>query len=291
MKLLFSILLLGIFQLSFGNDISFVVYHSKGSVVKTFSQVNLKKGDPLFLKDAISLGTGSSLILICSNYKIIQLSKKGNYTIKSLMGQCDKNPASYSSSYFKYVWDELTHPHDKPEMNPEAYMKNIGAVSRGCNESAIGIKADTINYCSGSLPVFWWSSYKNSYAVVYEQILDGAPVKKLLLIKEKPVQLHELFKALVPGEYYWQIAGDEGSGCERNYLKIWDKPSYNKAIKLLLKEVPVSSAAETAYARAFLLEENHFLAEALQYYQQAAQLNPSNIIYKKSLAKFYETNF
>lgn len=291
MKLFFSIFLMGIFHLSFGNDISFVVYHSKGSVVKTFSKVNLKKGDQLFLKDAISLSTGSTLILICSNYKIIQLNKKGNYTIKSLLGQCDKNPAAYSSSYFKYVWDELTHPHGKPEKNPEAYMKNIGAVSRGCNESATGIKVDTIHYYSGRLPVYWWSSYKNSYAVVYEQLLDGTSVKKLSLIKEKPVQLNELCKALKPGEYYWQISGDDGSGCERNYLKIWDKPSYTKAIKLYLKEVPVSSAAETAYARAFLLEENHFLSEALQYYQQAVQLNPTNVIYKKSLEKFYETNF
>ncbi len=250
----------------------------------------LKKGDQLFAKDLLVLGEGSKLLLICSNYQIIQLSKKGNYPVKKLVAQC-KQATSYSSSYFKYVWNELTHPHGKPEQEPESYMKNVGAVSRGCNEVALAMQVDTIHYYSGTLPLVWWAAYEKPVAAVFEQAMDGEAVQKITLAAKEPLQLTQLVKDLSPGTYYWQIMGEQGSGCERKYLKIWNKASYLKAVQALLGFVPESSPAETAYAKAFLLHEHHFLAEALPYYKLAVKLNPGNSIYRTSLNKFYETNF
>jgi hypothetical protein len=291
MKFFVFILIFSITQSCMAADISFVVYYSKGSVVKKSSGALLKKGDPVYSHEMLSVGFQSNVILVCSNYKIIQISKKGNYPVKNLLSQCNKNQTSYTSSYFEYVWNEFTHPHGKPEKDPEEYMKNVGAASRGCNMVTTHIKLDTLNYAFGKLPVYWIASHNKPYASVYNHPYDGGPLVKVLLIKNKPIQLETLTKGLKPGEYYWQITEEDGSGCERNFIKLWDRVVYQQALNRLLKSVPVTSYAETAYLKGFLMEENHFLAEALKYYHLAVKFNPSNKIFKKSLAKFYENNF
>ena len=291
MKLFFTALLFICGTVGMATDISFVVYQSKGMVAKTSSKGLLKKGDKIYLHEMLVLGDQSNVILICSNYKIIQITKKGNYAVKSLVSQCSKNASSYTSSYFKYVWAQLTHPHGSPDKDPEAYMQNVGAVSRGCSMVSTNIKLDTLNYLSGTLPLYWHSAYKNPELRIYDVPMDGGALIKTTLTKEQPVQPAEVFKSLLPGEYYWQITEADGSSCERNYLKIWSVAEYKKQISQILLMVPQTSAAETAFIKGFIMQENHFIAEALKYYRQAAIVNPGNSLYKKTLAKFYNTVF
>ena len=288
MRFLFLVLFLACSIILHATDIAFVVYHSKGANTKAGSKSRLKKGDQLLLKDILTLGEESQLVLVCSNYKVIQISKKGNYPIKKLLLQCKKTAASYSSSYFKYIWEQFTHPHGSPDKNPEDYMKNVGAVSRGCHEVTTSVKTDTVRFHSGYFPVYWDAAYEVSFAVVYNQLYDGAPMKKIQLVKGKPFLLGDLLKGLSTGDYYWQVEGSNGGNCERKYLQLWDKQTYRKAVAALLREIPATTKAEEAFASAFVLEENYFIAEALGFYQQAVKLQPSNPIYKKSLEKFHE---
>jgi hypothetical protein len=269
-------------------EIAFVVYHSKGIIVKSSSKIQLKKGDKIYLHEMLSLGNQASLILVCQNYQVIQLNKKGNYPVKDLLEQCKQKQSSYTSSYFEYVWNELTHPHGKPEKNPEAYMKNVGAVSRGCNTVSTTINVDTIFYGGGKLPLYWAASFRKPQGGVFEQAYDGSPLVKKALQLKQPIQMGEWTKDLPPGEYYWQITEDNGTGCERNYLKLWDSKAYQKEVARLLETVPVSTPGETAFLKGFLMEENHFLAEAIKFYGQAAKLDTKNKIYKNSLIKFYD---
>ena len=75
MKLFFTLLLFILGTVCRAADISFVVYQSKGMVTKTSSKVLLKKGDQLFVHEMLAVGEQSNVILICSNYKIIQITK------------------------------------------------------------------------------------------------------------------------------------------------------------------------------------------------------------------------
>ncbi len=271
-------------------DISFVVYSVTGLAKKNVS-VKLKKGDKILSNETIGLADKASIVLVCSNYKVIQLNKKGSYTAKSLLGQCVKDAVGYTSSYFKYVWNEFTHPHGKPEANPGEYMKNVGAVSRGCNTVQTGVLVDTIHYLSGALPVYWSSSFAQPALRIYDVPADGAPIQKTVLEKDQPINIEQAAKALPAGEFYWQITDAEGNGCERNYLKIWDSTAYRTKVADLLAGIPVSTAAETAFAKGFVLQENHFLAEALTYYAMAAKLDVKNKLYQKILSQFYATQF
>lgn len=272
-------------------DISFVVYHSKGAVSKSSSKQVLKKGDKIFFQEVLVIGDKASLVLICSNYKVIQISKKGSYTVKNLLGECNKEQANYSSSYFKYVWEQLTHPHGSPEKDPGEYMKNIGAVSRGCDMAATNIKLDTLNYASGSLPVYWKSTFKNPEVRIYDVFMDGGALMKMKLTQNLPIQTGKLFMNLDPGTYYWQITEEDGTSCERNYVKIFSASEYKKAVNIILQSVPVTTPSETAFSKAFLMEENFFMAEAYAYYELATKLNPTNKLYKNSLLKFYDKDF
>ncbi len=289
-KLFFTILISFTALVVSATDISFVVYNVTGTVSKNSAQ-RLKKGDKVLANESIVLANKASIILVCSNYKIIQLNKKGSYTAKNLQSQCSNTAAGYSSAYFKYVWNEFTHPHGKPETNPGEYMKNIGAASRGCNTVSTGIVVDTIHYFKGALPVYWNSAFTTSSFKLYDVPVDGGPLQKIVLEKDQPIQFEKIASALPPGEYYWNITDEEGNGCERNYLKLWDESSYRQRIEELKESIPVTTPAETAFATGFVLQQHYFIAEAIAYYRQAATLEPSNNIYQKTLSSFYATQF
>lgn len=277
-------------QAAHANDISFVVYHVKGNIQQSGKKQQLKKGDQLFAKDILVLNDASQVVLICNNYKIIQLSKKGKYEVTALLQQCNKTSASYSSSYFQYVWNELTHTKGKPEKKPGDYMKNVGAVSRGCADVVFGIATDTLQVSPNSkLFIHFKAFYTNATVAIYPELYDGAALNKIAVKNEDSLQIKSLTNSLAPGIYYWQVVGADGSSCERNYIKIWDTKEYKKMIFFLLKDVPSTTAAETAFTKAFLLHENKFTAEALVWYKKAVRLDPSNLIYQQSLSSFYET--
>ncbi|RYY69448.1 MAG: hypothetical protein EOO13_09515 [Chitinophagaceae bacterium] len=285
-KFLFSICLISLVAFASATDISFVVYFAQGTATKN-GKLKLKKGDTISSTESISLTDKASVMLICSNYKVIQLNKKGTYTAKNLLSQCNKDVAGYSSSYFKYVWNEFTHPHGKLENNPGEYMKNVGAVSRGCNMLQTALAVDSLHLYAGTLPIQWTSSFNQAIWAVYEVSVDGAPIQKKLLDKKEPIRIEQLTRDLLPGEYYWTVVDAEGNGCERNYLKLWSPLAYTNKLKELLGSIPVTSPAETAFAKAFVLHENHFLAEALKYYTIASRLSPKNKLYQTSLSQFY----
>src|SRR5436309_2632488 len=123
MKTLLFLLLLLFGFMAKAQDPVFVVYYAKGNVAK--QKTILKKGDQLFANDAITLQDQSNLILVCKNYRVIKVARKGDYKVSQLMSQCNDNGSSFTASYFSYVWNEFVHPHHEVEDEPNKYMKNV----------------------------------------------------------------------------------------------------------------------------------------------------------------------
>ncbi|ANE53036.1 hypothetical protein [Flavisolibacter tropicus] len=270
-------------------DAEFIVYFTKGKVLKTVNGSKaLQKGDRLGRADVLQVPDKAEVVLICKSYNTVRIKAKGRYTVQSLLSQCNQAKTSFSSSYFHYIWDELTHVHGSPEKDPLKYMHNTGAVSRGCAMVQTSLPVDTVHYVSGQLPIYFKTAHRRPHVSVYNDIQEGA-----LLVKETlgndPIQMDWLMTKLKgEGEYYWQITDADGTSCERNYLRVWNGREYQAAVAQLLASVITTEPAETAYMKGYLLEEKHFLAEAFKYYQQAAKLNSNNTIYKKTLLRFYE---
>lgn len=288
MKQLFLFFFLALALGAGAADVEFVVYFSQGKVTKSggSKSLALKKGDRLFAPDEFLLAEGAQVVLICKNYTTLQLKKKGRYSVAALRAGCRKAGTSFTSSYFQYIWDEFTHVHGTPEKDPKKYMRNTGAVSRGCAQVQTRVAVDTVHYLSGALPVGWSTSFTTPYLRVYDDPLDGMLLRNEPL-GAAPLQIEQVASALKgEGVYYWQVTDAEGVGCERNYLRLWKADEYKRAVDGLLKGVVATTPAETAYLKGYVLEEHHFLAEAYAYYRRAARLHPQHRLYKKTVDRF-----
>lgn len=281
-QLLF-ILLLGISFQSFAAEPVFIVFYNSGKASKTVAgkTVYLKKGDHLQIDDQLTVPEKAQLVLVCANFKVIQLKTKGSKSVKTLLAQCSQKSVSASSAYFKYVWNAFSHAHQAPEKDPRAYMKTYGAASRGKGSLVTKLYADTINYYNGALSITW-APAKAVKTEFYTAAVNGEAV--LIGKSAKYAKIDSIVAKLKPGVYYWDLEGQQSA--KRKYLKIWTKTNYQAAVNNILKDMVASSPAEKAYLAAFVLEEQHFLAAAATYYQQALKLEPNNPIYAAALVRF-----
>ena len=284
--LILQVLLLSV--LVRAQEVSFVVYHTKGQSTANGKPLALKKGDKLYSSDVLTIGKGASLVLLCGNYEAFQLSAPGKHPVKSLLQKCSKKAGSYTASYFQYVWEEFTHPHGSPEKDPTKYMRNSGAVSRGCDQVETRLPLDTVIFAAGSLPVFFRSAISQPYLTVFSAPEDGEVLQQFA-VRDNSFALDTLQKTFKkPGSYFWQLTDVDAMGCPTNVFKILPEKAYRAAVQKILQSLPSVSPAETAFLKGYLLEEAHFLAEAKKYYQLAAQMDPSNQNYQFAKSRFYE---
>ncbi|POY36627.1 hypothetical protein C3K47_09645 [Solitalea longa] len=273
---------------AYGTPPDYVVYYTTGKCLKKTGGKTevVKKGDKLLASDQLVLSNDSRLVLICKNFKAIQLTQKNLKSLKSLT-DCSNEGSSLTSSYFKYVWAEFTHPHGSPEKDPRHYMKNVGAVNRGCPLLQTLVSIDTIHYYNDKLLVRWEPSNASFVTSFYSDAIDG----RLLYthnLSGNSIRIENVLKNWDIGEYYWELAPENNIPCQRNYLRIWNEKDYRNAVNALLSTVVPTSAAETAYMQGYILEENHFLVDAAKKYLKAFELEPTNQLYKNTQAKFYE---
>ena len=271
-------------------DNMFVVYSLKGnvSVIDNKTETRAKIGTILDGNETIKVGAGSFATLICNETKAFSLSKPGNYSTASLKDSCKISSGSVSSNYMKYVWTELTKPKGTPEKNRKNFMANVGAVSRGINNVWIDPKLDTINYVSGTVPLSW-KSYTD--AEEFEFKLYDEEGKNTLFsksVKKKHIDVAELLKTIQVGKAYrWtaMIKGEPDND-DKKYLHYIPKDDYNSFYGKIKASDASENEAEKNFRLGFVLEENHYLAEAFQHYLRATQLDPTNPLYRFTFMSF-----
>ncbi|RZJ82380.1 MAG: hypothetical protein EOO47_00805 [Flavobacterium sp.] len=272
-----------------GKAPEYIVYQNIGKCTNVISGkvVVLKKGDFLSSASIVNIPTGGKLILLCANYKALQINTKGKYTIKSLSQQCINGNGSFTAKYFRFVWDEFTHPHSSPEAKPEKYMKTAGAVTRGNNPINSAVELDTINYFNGLLAI----KFRPEKETVTVSFATRAKSQSFLFSQKSTGFLSfKQFVATKPkfGIYYWQISTSNYKKGPIQVLNLMDEQEYKKKIKAIIATVTlIEDKAEEAFMTAFLLEQNKYLAEAQQYYRTAVALNPKNKTYQAFSARFY----
>jgi hypothetical protein len=292
--LIFFFLALTISGVARSQSIAFVVYYTKGNITKAGSAGLVKRGDKLYAKDNITLSQNAQIILVCKNSETVKLTSKGKHAVSTLVKECDKKNPSFINSYFSYVWKEFTTPHGDMEEDPTHYMKNTGAASRGCNTVETKLLLDTVIlplYKPGnarSFPVLFMTTFEQPFLSRFSGPEEGDSMWQVPLDKHRFSMDLLSQEARGPGLYYWQITGKEERGCEPNVLKILPEKEYNATITRLLADLPTASAAETAFMKGFILEENHFTGEAFRYYEQAYKLAPKTEKYKLARSRFYE---
>lgn len=264
-------------------DPAFVVFYNSGNATKMINgkALALKKGDQLQVNDQVSLPEKTQLVLVCANFSVVQLKTKGNYTVKSLLTKCKAQNTSASSAYFKYVWSQFAHAHQAPAADPRSFMKTYGAASRG-KEVKTNLNTDTIYYYQGKLQIAW----QPARVLTLQVYATNANEKLILTAKQaKKANIDSIAAVLKqPGTYYWDFAGQESA--KFKLLHILTKRQYEQIKNAILANVVTTTPAETAYLTGYMLEENHFLADAFKYYEKAVKLEPQNQNYKNAIARF-----
>ncbi len=267
-------------------DPRLLIYYASGTVGKSGSKAILKKGAMLASNEILYLADNSSVLIICSDFTVFKVSGKGRYPVKELEKKCKKDPQSFSSSYFKYVWHEFTQKHGTPDHNPLSYMQNIGAVVRGYSAIEQKFSIDTINYFKGTLPLVFDSLPIPVIAAVFTDEYDGGLLNSKVFTQAK-VNLESIFNTLPVGTYYWQLLDSTKALTLRKVVNILPEADYLKQVNAITYVVPKSSAAETAFLKAYLLTEKGFLSAAYGFYKEAMKLSPANKEYQKSFKSLF----
>ncbi len=269
----------------------YVVYSIKGNVNIVVNNVESKAkiGTVITNGSTIKVPQGSFATLICNETRAFSLTKPGNYTTSSLKDSCKVGSGSLSSNYMKYVWNEMTKPKGSPEKNRKNYMSNVGAVSRSINNVWIDPKLDTVNYVSGTIPLSWkaFTEAEEFEFKLFDKEAAETPVHSKL-VKKKHVDIKDLLNVIKPGKtYYWSAMVKDEDNEDRKMLKYWTKEDYALYYNQLQAPVGASETdAEKNFRLAFVLEEAHFVGEALNHYLKATQLAPENIFYRSTFMSF-----
>lgn len=271
---------------------NFLVYQCNGKVKHDNSKNDkaLLVGEMLKSTGSVWLDKGASVTLICDNYSSFTISARGLTRLSGFGDSClHKVSTSVTKNYFKFVWKQLTSPHGSPEDNRRHYMENTGAVVRGCPGISIDPAFDTINNVTGDLTIRWVTKLKPSRLRFV--LFDAEKGGNELFSREAPVgsiSVSELKKhAGGNNELFWTIMTDGNEMCERRVIRNWENSEYQSYLSNILDVFPKGqSAAERSYAKGFVLEANHFYAEALQAYKNAVSLKPGEKRYRYTLSDF-----
>lgn len=269
----------------------FVLYSMKGNVSIVSNKVESKAKIGTILKEdaVIKVPQGSFATLICNETRMFSLTKSGNYTVSNLKDSCKENKSSFSANYVKYMWSEFTKEHGTPEKNRKNYMANVGAVGRGdINNVWVDPRLDSVNYVSGTIPLSW-KAYTEAEDFDFK-LYDDSKTKVLLAktVKKKHVDISELLKLIQPGKiYYWSATvKGEPENQDRKYVHYVTKDNYVSFYNSVKQHDASETDAEMNFRLGFVLEENHYIAEAFNHYMKATQLDPTNSLYRFTFMSF-----
>ncbi len=272
---------------------NFLIYSFKGniSVVEDNTEDKAKVGKLLDSKASVKVAAGSALTLICNEAAMFTINKPGTYALSKLKDSCKINNSSVSANYVKYVWAQMTQSKGSPGSNRKAYMNTVGAVSRGgINNVWIDPRLDTVYYYSGSKFPLSWKSYAEAKEFDFF-LYDAANTDKPLFtttVDKLKIPIKEFEKKIKPGSsYYWTSAVKGETNEDFKLFTYVTKDTFDAILDMISKQGEAFEApAEQAYRIAFMLEDAHYLAEALEYYTKAASLDSTNVLYRSTLMSF-----
>ena len=292
MKKLSFLVFLFFLALGINAQSNFLLYSFKGNVtvVENGAEAKAKIGKMLNSNATVKVPTGGVVTMICNEAAMFTITKAGAYPLNRFGDSCKVSSSSVSANYVKYVWASMTKDAGSPGSNRKAYMNTVGAVARSVYPVWIDPKLDTVNYAGGEFPLSW-TCYCDSKTYNFHMFTEdnlSTPFYSAVVSKLKIPITDFAAKLTVGKRYYWTSSLPERE--ENDQIKVLNyvsKEAYAEVLnKFKSQGAAFEAPAEEAYRLAFMLEDAHFLAEALQYYTKAATLDTLNVLYRTTLMSF-----
>lgn len=285
------ILLICFSGFAFSQNSSFLLYSFKGnvSVIENSAETKAKVGRTVNSNATVKIAANSAVTLICNEAAMFTITKAGTYPLSKFGDSCKVSSNSVSANYVKYVWAQMTKSSGSAGSNRKNYMNTVGAVSRSINNIWVDPRLDTVNYSSGDFPLSW-KSYAEAKDFTFmlfpsDNILEPFYTNNVSKLKISIPSFADKMK--VGTSYFWIAAIKGEDNEERKVLNYVTKETFNTILEKFKKQNSAFEApAEQAYRLGFMLEDAHYLSEALQYYTKAASLDPANALYRSTLMSF-----
>jgi hypothetical protein len=319
MRILTCATLLAISSTMYAQDYAFKVFGSKGN--NTANGVPLKIGAKLKDSETITVD-GAYLGLSNANGKTVELTSKGTYKIKELIGQTLKQAnSSLTSKYAAFVVNELTKDDDEsPTQNRSKYMNKTGSVDRGLDEVillpktalAVNSSNDTdenykTEYYGNTIALRWFlkaginEADRKGYRLFVTDMSENIYTSKnvdgtsfmVTLPAEAVKQPNLLLKVvpLNPKEYGANPSDELLMTKEKGILAHKVEASRAEQITKDLKEICVNADENiNKLIAARYFEENGLFIDAMVKYEELIQANPNEAKYKKLYQDFLTGN-
>ncbi len=238
------------------------------------------------------------------NGKRIQLDKQGAYDIKTLIEKNDKALSmSFAGRFWDFVNDGLSHSDDTESLNK--YEERLLAVTGGVQGFAMGeSRAQTImpatGYIGANIVTFNWHSIKTP-AVFYQFKIYLVEQEELVfqaITRDTSLTLD--FSQLVfhpNNSYEWQIETESQNKSEAGeneveksdfrtfeYMPNIDELIAEKTAKI--EEYADADAFEKKWMEAIVMEQEGFIYDAYNRYNDLRLQSPENLLVKKLFASF-----
>jgi hypothetical protein len=291
-KFCFLILLSFFAGIVSAQNTSFLLYSFKGnvSVIENKVESKAKVGKQMTSAVTVKVAAGSAVTLICNEAAMFTLTKAGTYPLSQFGDSCHVSSNSLTSNYVKYVWASMTKSSGSPGSNRKEFMNTVGAVTRGGpNNIWIDQRLDTVNYFSGEFPLSWksYADAKDFQFSLYSSDNISTAMYTTIVSKLK-IPINSFAPKMTPGtSYFWTTAVKGEENDDLKVLNYVTKDTYDKVLNNLKSgAIAFEAPAEQAYRLGFMLEDAHYLSEALQYYTKAATLDSANVLYRSTLMSF-----
>ena len=276
-----------------------LVYAVKGKVTATYQQKvsPVKIGKVLVPGTVIKTEKQAVLTMICTRGQPIQVQKEGTYPVTRWKDSCRINQHSVSGNYFRYIWDQFysyspEHKNANRKRNDLAVSR--GGPSAGRNQPKTFTKLvfskgmDTVNTDGTDFNLSWTGTGYRGY---YQFTLYDAAERTVLFkdsVLKSFIPLSKMLPVMEPGKTYrWTVFAEGAPISRKRVLQYVPADSTQALVKRLQSPglIPEEEAL-SCFRVAYLLEQAHYLAEALRWYQKASELNPEMELFRDQLIRF-----
>jgi len=238
--------------------------------------------------DSIFLEAKSKITFLCNNYVPFVVEKEGIVDFKKIAVNCLNSNQNNSITFFKFVWQQFSHPHEDPIKHRKKYFNNLGAPIRG--DVSIEKYYDSFFVVERSTVKLKWElkSAQPQYLYIWDSGNDSE-----LIYSSKPIITEEFdlvcdsSNHIFPGVYKWQIGNEWNQENKSQQIFIISKTKFDSLHNKIQNQIPTTyDESERNMFLGFEFEKKHFYLEALRCYNKALKINPDNQIYKQLLTSF-----
>jgi hypothetical protein len=234
----------------------------------------------------------AKLTMVCKEGRPISLTREGSFPVELWKDSCNTSHASVSTKYFQYIWDQLYgRSDDYKRDHPEGYSTISEAPVRGNDEKEILITGslDTVNYASDHFRVSWSASFDHSGPYIF--VVKNTKTKKQVYLDSNKMNTRSLYllkKYMKPGNSYsWTVSCRETGPVEGGVINYVPVKTVSQHILRLRKATTVPEEMAAQYFRiGYMLQQDHYLADAYTYFRKAALTDPSTPFYSEMLSEF-----